>query len=185
MEFTQAEMRDLVLMSYRLLETIPYPKPNKEGKYEIQSRNKLKSLPEALREQQDPAAAIAHFTKWAAYSLPRAERREVEARMVGYLDMLLKCIAEIEKDEKVQNSGDYSRVVEKVSYLLGYTNWSADAVCGMFTHFGNDEPELRNRLTRMLNAELGMVGAGGESERILKAIMSLKRQDNTHNRGRY
>lgn len=182
MEFTQEEMRELVLMSYRLLETIPCPKLN-NNKYEIPSRNKLKSLPGALREQRDPAAAIAHFTKWAAYFLPRAERKEVGVRMVKYFDALLECIVKIKESEKKGGDVDYNRVLEKISYLLGYTNWSADAICGMFTHFGGDKQELRSRLKNMLDAELGILDAKGESERILEAIMNLKQCKNAHTPG--
>lgn len=67
------EMKDIVLGSYELLVELPPPKKDAD-KYEIVSRNKLKNLPEALRENQKDADNIIHFVKYASYFLPRAER---------------------------------------------------------------------------------------------------------------
>lgn len=162
------EMKEIVLSSYELLVKLPSPTPPKSerDKYEIASRNKLKTLPEALRENTDDAANITHFVKYASYFLPRAERSEREERiMLPFLDLLLNKVKEIENKES-----DPKKAVQQLKYLIGYTNWNADAVCAIFTTSKSDD-EIKRRLQTMLGAELDVVGAKDSVEKIVSEIM--------------
>ena len=69
-EFSSEELRELVKDSYELMLSIPGPQ-----KYEIKSRSKLKTLPEALYEFEDAQSSITHFVKSAAYFLPRSDSK--------------------------------------------------------------------------------------------------------------
>lgn len=154
MEFSKEELKEIVISSYELLIRIPQPQL-KEGKYELSSRNKFKTLPEALREIPDESASITHFVKTASYFLPRAERGGKDDKaMLPFLDLLLSKVKEIGDKES-----DPERRIEKIKYLIGYTNWNADSVITIFNAFKNDDNEIRKRLQTMLGAELGIIGA--------------------------
>jgi len=176
------EMKEIVLGSYELLVKLPPPKPpiKDEGKYEIASRNKLKNLPEALRENDKDADNITHFVKYASYFLPRAERSDKDdPNLLTFLDLLLIKVKEIENKET-----DASEAVNKIKYLIGYVNWNADAVLTIFTASKSDD-EIKKRLQTMLGAELEIVGAKDSVEKIVSEIIEWKRRysDNKMQRG--
>lgn len=170
MVFSKDELKEIAIGSYELLIKIPAPKKNNtSGKFEIISRSKLKTLPEALKENEDPAASITHFVKTASYFLPRAERSgKDELVMLPFLDLLLNKVKEIENNEQ-----DTKKALEKIKYLIGYTNWNADAVCTILTASKSDE-ETKRRLQTMLGAELDIVGAKDHVEKIVSDIMKWK-----------
>ncbi len=170
MEFSKDELKEITLGSYELLVKIPAPEPNNKGEFEIKSRNKLKTLPESLREILDPSAAITHFVKTASYFLPRAEKGgKDEIVMLPFLDLLLNKVREIETTEK-----DPEKAREKIKYLIGYTNWNADAVCTIFTAAKGNDSEVKRRLLTMLGAELEIIGAKDNVEKIMSEILKWK-----------
>jgi len=161
-EFDKDELGKIVLDSYDLMLSIPYP--NKKGdKYEIQSRSKLKNLPEALREFEDPRSAVVHFVKSASYFLPRSGND-----LNDFLSMLLTKVRKIQDEES-----DPEKVREKIRYLIGYSNWGMDAVCNIFSKAGRDD-KIRDRLQNMVRAELLIVGEDGSVDRIVSDIMHWK-----------
>lgn len=169
------EMKEIVLGSYELLVKLPSPRPPKRDgdNYEIASRNKLKNLHEALRENEKDADNITHFVKYASYFLPRAERGERgDLILLPFLDLLLKKVKEIKTKEI-----DATEAVNKIKYLIGYANWNVDAVLTIFTA-SNSEDEIRNRLQTMLGAELEIVGAKDNVERIVSEIIAWKQHNN-------
>lgn len=167
-EFTKDELRDLVRDSYDLMLSIPSPKYN-GNKYEIQSRSKLKNLPEALREFEEPTSAITHFVKSAAYFLPRSDTK-------GSFDELLEVL--LAKVKKIQdNDSDPERVREKIRYLIGYSNWSMDAVCYIFTEASNDN-EMKERLKNMVSAELSILDGDEYVDGIVDRILKWKPENN-------
>ncbi|PKL59044.1 MAG: hypothetical protein CVV34_00035 [Methanomicrobiales archaeon HGW-Methanomicrobiales-5] len=161
------EMKYIVLGSYELLVELPSPKNNGD-KYEIASRNKLKNLPEALRDKQNDAENITHFVKYASYFLPRAEGRDKPNILLPFLDLLLTKVRDIENKET-----DAGEVVKNIKYLIGYTNWNMDAVCTIFTA-SKDDNEIKKRLQTMLGAELEIVGAKDSVEKIVSEIIKWK-----------
>lgn len=177
-EFTQEELRDLVLTGYdlALLTKLEFSqKDNNPRKYEIKSRNKIKTLPEALREFDDPAMAITHFVKNAAYFLPRADSGggKQNAIFIPFLDLLLKKV----NDYSSQNDNP-EHIRKKIQYLIGYGNWSSDSLCFIFSSV--PEKEIRDRVTRMLKAELTLVGGKDNVSTLVDRIMRWK---NTVNEG--
>jgi len=166
------EMKEIVLGSYELLVKLPSPEPprSERDKYEIASRSKLKTLPEALRENNDPADNLTHFVKYASYFLPRAEKSERDDPiLLPFLDLLLIKVREIENKES-----DPEEAVQKLKYLIGYTNWNVDAVCTIFTASKNDD-EIKKRLQTMLGAELDVVGAKDKVDKIVSEILMWKK----------
>lgn len=163
-EFKPDELKELVKDSYELMLSIPKPKPNNKEKYEIESRSKLKNLPEALREFDDNAeASVTHFVKSASYFLPRSDKSDLS----DFLTVLL------EKVNKIQESEDNpERVREKIRYLIGYSNWGMDAICNIFskTHGTETEKRIRN----MIGAEFRILGADDDVSRIVSQIMKWK-----------
>ncbi|MBU4373709.1 MAG: hypothetical protein KJ714_04565, partial [Euryarchaeota archaeon] len=150
MEFSKDDLKEIVLSSYELLVKIPAPELKSNGKFEIQSRSKLKNLPESLREMEDASAGITHFVKTASYFLPRAEKGgRDDIIMQPFLDLLLNKVIGIQSKEK-----NAERAKETIKYLLGYTNWNVDAVCTIFTASKGDNNEIKRRLQTMLGAEL-------------------------------
>ncbi len=148
-------------------EFCPKAPKSERDKYEIASRNKLKTLPESLKEIRDPAASIMHFVKTASYFLPRAERSgKDDVVMLPFLDLLLNKVKDIENKEP-----DPEKAMEKIKYLIGYTNWNADAVCTIFTASRSDD-EVKKRLQTMLSAELDIVGAKENAGKIVSDIMN-------------
>lgn len=160
-EFNNEELKELVLDSYDLMLSIP--SPSKRDKYEIKSRGKIKNLPEALREFEDPQSSVTHFIKSATYFLPRSD-----SKLSDFLDTLLEKVQKIQATE-----GDPERIREKIRYLIGYNNWGMDAVCFIFKETENDN-EIRNRLQKMIGAELKAVGAEENASDIVGEIMKWK-----------
>jgi hypothetical protein len=165
-EFSKEELKGIVLDSYALLVELPAP-VKKRDKYEIASRSKLKNLPEALREMQDPSAAVTHFVKNAAYFLPRAERgSRMDSGFDKILTGLLERVSLYSKQEK-----DPEQVRRKIQYLIGYLNWGADSICVLMTATDPDVNELERRLRTMLSAEFAIIGAEPDLERVKKSVM--------------
>mgnify|MGYP001377265699 CR=1 FL=1 len=160
-EFNNEELRELVLDSYDLMLSIP--SPSKRDKYEIKSRGKIKNLPEALREFEDPQSSVTHFIKSATYFLPRSD-----SKLSDFLDTLLEKVQKIQATEK-----DPERIREKIRYLIGYNNWGMDAVCYIFKETENDN-EVKIRLQRMIGAEMKTVGAEENVSAIVEKIMKWK-----------
>ena len=161
LEFKSEELRELVLDSYDLMLSIP--SPSKREKYEIKSRGKIKNLPEALREFEDPQSSVTHFIKSATYFLPRSD-----SKLSDFLDTLLEKVQKIQKTEE-----NPERIREKIRYLIGYNNWGMDAVCYVFKETENDN-EVRNRLQKMIGAEMKAVGAEENVPVIVEKIMKWK-----------
>ncbi len=159
-ELNKNELKDLLLDSYELISKIPPPKP---PKYEVQSRSKLKNLPEALRELSDPEAAVMHFVKSASYFLPRSD-----ANLRDYLDLMLKKVQKIQTSES-----DPEKIREKIKYLIGYSNWGMDAVCNIFKD-GSSDTEVRARLQNMIGAELKVLESTEERDKIVNDLMKWK-----------
>ncbi len=168
-EFKVEELRELVLDSYDLMLSIPSP-TYKEGKYEIKSRGKLKNLPEALREFEDPQSSITHFIKSASYFLPRSDSKD--SKLSDFLDTLLEKVKKIQDTEE-----DPERIRDKIRYLVGYNNWGMDAVCYIFGEAKNDT-EIKSRLLKMIGAEMKAVDAEGNSSEIVEKIMKWKKGGN-------
>jgi len=163
-EFNKEDLKDLVLDSYELMLKIPSPKA---PIFEIQSRTKLKTLPEALREFEDAQASVVHFVKSASYFLPRSD-----SSLTDFLDMLLI------KVQKIQSSESNPELVrEKIRYLIGYSNWSMDAVCNIFKKTQGDH-EVKRRLENMVGAELKVLGQESSSSKIVDDIMKWKEGSN-------
>jgi hypothetical protein len=165
-ELNKNELKEILLDSYELILKIPSPEKTKEGKYEIPSRSKLKNLPEALREFEDPEAAVMHFVKSSSYFLPRANTKT--ENFTNYLKRMLEDVQKIQKKEK-----DPEKVREKIKYLIGYSNWGMDAVCNIFNLKITDD-EIRNRLKSMIGAELKVLGNSEEVDKIVNDLMKWK-----------
>ncbi len=164
MQMNAEELREIVIKSYKL--TVLMPKPSKkEGKYAIESRSKFKSLPEALRQMEDASASITHFVKSAAYFLPRKDAGTRPDQMLPFMDRLLEYVNEL------NGSGvDAEKVREKLQYLIGYANWNADAICAVLTANGGDKAKSEGTIRNMLEAELKVVGAGDEVEKVFELV---------------
>lgn len=170
-ELDKNELKEILLDSYELISKIPPPRP---PKYEVQSRSKLKNLPEALRELSDPEAAVMHFVKSASYFLPRSD-----SNLRDYLDLMLKKVQKIQSNEN-----DPEKVREKIKYLIGYSNWGMDAVCNIFKD-GSSDTEVRSRLQNMIGAELKVLGSTEERDKIVNEIMKWKATATENRGGRY
>lgn len=160
-EFKVEELRELVLDSYDLMLSIP--SPSKRDRYEIKSRGKIKNLPEALREFEDPQSSVTHFVKSATYFLPRSD-----SKLSGFLDTLLEKVRKVQETEEAPE-----RIREKIRYLIGYNNWGMDAVCYIFKETENDN-EVRNRLQKMIGAEMKAVNAEEKASALVEKIMGWK-----------
>lgn len=158
-DFQKDELKELVLSSYDLMLSIQ----DMDRNYVIQSRTKLKNLPEALREFDDASSSVIHFVKSASYFLPRSD-----AKMNAYLTKLLESVKRIQ-----DNENDPERVKEMIRYLIGYSNWSMDAVCNIFKK-SEDDGEIRNRLKTMVGAELKMLDGEEHVDEIVSRIMKWK-----------
>jgi hypothetical protein len=158
-EFKPGELKELVLSSYDLMLSIE----DLDKNYMVQSRSKLKNLPESLREFEDARSSVVHFVKSAAYFLPRSD-----AKLNKYLTQLLISV------NKIQNSQhDPEKVREMIRYLIGYSNWSMDSVCTIFKKAG-DDTEVRKRLKTMVAAEMDIVGGSEHVDNIVNNIMKWK-----------
>lgn len=167
-EFNKDELKKLVLDSYQLMLKIPKPRP---PNFEIKSRSKLKNLSEALREFEDPSVAVTHFVKSASYFLPRSD-----SNLTDFLDMLLIKVQEIQSSET-----NPKKIQKKIGYLIGYSNWSMDAVCHIFKNIRKDE-EVKQRLQAMVGAELKVLDAEDEASKIVQEIMQWKAGSNIRRR---
>lgn len=168
--FSKDKLKEIVISSYELLVKIPAPELKSNGKFEIQSRSKLKNLPESLMEIEDASAGITHFVKAASYFLPRADKGgRDDIIMQPFLELLLNKVIGIQSREN-----DPKRARENIKYLLGYTNWNIDAVCTIFTASKGDIIEIKRRLQTMLGAELNIIGAAESTEKIVSDILKWK-----------
>ena len=164
-EFNGDELKDLVLDSYELMLEIPNPRP---PSFEIKSRSKLKNLSEALREFDDDASAsVTHFVKSASYFLPRSD-----SELTGFLNMLLLKVQKIQSSES-----NPEKIQKKIGYLIGYSNWSMDAICHIFKSVREDD-EIKKRLQTMVGAELKILGAEDKASGIVSNIMQWKAGSN-------
>lgn len=164
-EFNKEELKELVLDSYELMLKIPNPRP---PIFEIKSRSKLKNLSEVLREFDDDASAsITHFVKSASYFLPRSD-----SELTDFLDMLLQKVLKIQSSES-----NPEKIQKKIGYLIGYSNWSMDAVCHIFKIIREDD-EVEKRLQTMVGAELKILGADDKTSEIVRDIMQWKAGSN-------
>jgi hypothetical protein len=168
-EFKVEELRELVLDSYDLMLSIP--SPSKRDRYEIKSRGKIKNLPEALREFEDPQSSVTHFVKSATYFLPRSD-----SKLSGFLDTLLEKVRKVQETEE-----DPERIREKIRYLIGYNNWGMDAVCYIFKETENDN-EVRIRLQKMIGAEMKAVNAEEKASVLVEKIMGWKAKEEDRRR---
>ena len=167
-EFNKEDLRELVLDSYELMLKIPNPSP---PNFEIKSRSKLKNLSEALREFEDAPASVTHFVKSASYFLPRSD-----SNLTDFLDMLLIKVQKIQLSES-----NPERVQKKIGYLIGYSNWSMDAICNIFKQTFKQafkqtrrDEEVKQRLQTMVGSELMVLGAEDDASRIVDDIMRWK-----------
>jgi hypothetical protein len=169
-EFTPEELKEIVLDSYHLVTTLPSPMENKKsGKYEIKSRSKLKNLPEALREFQDPSASITHFVKNAAYFLPRAERGSGTDE--GFSN-LLPALIEIVSHYTAQKEKSPEHIRQKIVYLIGYLNWGSDSICNLMSVSDGSDQVLERRMRMMVSAELSLTGAEEDLENTIGSLMA-------------
>jgi hypothetical protein len=166
-EFERDELKEIVLDSYNLIVTLPEPQKKVGGKWEINSRNKLRTIPESLREFQDPSAAITHFVKNAAYFLPRAERGSGTDKMFN--ELLSKLVDTVSRYSKKSGSPEHIR--QKLVYLIGYLNWGSDSICVLMTA-SRDEQEFELRLKAMLAAEFSIIGADSELGKVTDAVIT-------------
>ncbi|OPY38407.1 MAG: hypothetical protein A4E35_00830 [Methanoregula sp. PtaU1.Bin051] len=165
-EFQREELKEIILDSYNLILTLPSLQLNKRKEWEIKSRSKLRTLPEALREFQDPSASITHFVKNTAYFLPRAERGSGTDKTFN--ELLSKLLDTVSKYSKRTDSPEHIR--QKLVYLIGYLNWGSDSICVLKNVSHNDQREFERRLKAMLFAEFRIVGADSEVEKMVQAI---------------
>ena len=168
-EFNGDELKDLVLDSYELMLEIPNPRP---PSFEIKSRSKLKNLSEALHEFGDDddasaSASVTHFVKSASYFLPRSD-----SELTGFLNMLLIKVQKIQSSES-----NPEKIQKKIGYLIGYSNWSMDAICHIFKSVREDD-EVKKRLQTMVGAELKILGAEDKASGIVSNIMQWKAGSN-------
>lgn len=162
-------------------------KSSAEGiKYEIENRTKIISLIEGLRQFDDPGMAVLHFVKYAEYFLPRSdfyktldvlltmvnrakEREEVRIRQrakgIGKKDP-----AKYEKIEAMRKES-LPRIREQIQYLIGYTCWSMDALCEIFTECNKSGKEVEEHVRRMIKIEFEIIGAPDDVDKTVEKIM--------------
>ncbi len=116
-----------------------------------------------MREFEDAPASVTHFVKSASYFLPRSD-----SNLTDFLDMLLIKVQKIQLSES-----NPERVQKKIGYLIGYSNWSMDAICNIFKQTRRDE-EVKQRLQTMVGSELMVLGAEDDASRIVDDIMRWK-----------
>ncbi len=142
-------------------------KKTKEGKYEIESRTKLKSLVEAIRQHDKPEDSVLHFIKYAEYFLPRSKFYET-------LGVLLEKI----KDTKERNENKETIKIE-IQYVIGYALWAVDALCNIFKESKNNE-EVRRHVKMMLDTEFEIAEMKDEDKKskIVDAIFEWYNEAN-------
>lgn len=161
-QFDSEELRELVKDSYDLMLSIPGPD---QKKFEIGSRSKLKNLPEALNEFEDDArSSITHFVKSAAYLLPRSDNK-----LSGFLDILLSKVQKIQRSEN-----DPEKIREKIRYLIGYSNWSMDAICNILKECHKSNIDPQDKIRNMISAEFKILGAEEDIDKFVNKIIRWK-----------
>ena len=163
-------------------------KSSAEGiKYEIENRTKIISLIEGLRQFDDPGMAVLHFVKYAEYFLPRSdfyktldvlltvvnrakEREEMRIRRKARgLDK--KDPAKYEKIKAMEKESP-PRIREQIQYLIGYTCWSMDALCEIFTECNKSGNEVEDHVKRMIKIEFEIIGATDDVDKTVEKIMN-------------
>jgi hypothetical protein len=82
--------------------------------------------------------------------------------------MLLSKVQKIQREES-----DPEKIRERIRYLIGYSNWSMDAVCNIFGMSASDQ-QVRERVHTMVNAELGLIDREKDVDIIVDKIMKWK-----------
>ncbi|MDD1724400.1 MAG: hypothetical protein LUQ07_04655 [Methanospirillum sp.] len=174
MQIKANELKQLVLWSYELTALMPAPRMERE-KYTIDSRNKFKSLPEALRQMEDASASVTHFVKSAAYFLTRKEGKGNPQQMMAFTEMLLERVKQL-------NDGSHEPgwVREQLKYLIGYANWNADAVCAILTASAGDRERGMELIRKMLEAELQVIGATDQVQQVYDLLKGWTKRDGSH-----
>jgi len=139
----EMNVKDVLKDSYDLLiEGIINDAKWKKGKYEIESRTKLKSLMEALRQHDTPEDNILHFIKYSEYFLPRSGFNKT-------LNLLLNKISNIEKRNK-----DKKNALNEIKHTVGYTLWTADGLCNIFTETSKEgDGKVKEHVKKMIDTE--------------------------------
>ena len=163
-------------------------KSGAEGsKYEIENRTKIISLIEGLRQFDDPGMAVLHFVKYAEYFLPRSdfyktldvlltmvnrakEREEVRIRQ-GAKGIGKKDPVKYEKIEAMRKESP-PRIREQIQYLIGYTCWSMDALCEIFTECDKSGKDVEEHVRRMIKIEFEIIGAPDDVDNTVEKIMN-------------
>lgn len=131
--------------------------------YEIESRTKIKSLIEGLRQFDEADKAVLHFVKYAEYYLPRSKLHRM-------LDVLLETVGRIQ--QRTERSEDYEDVREQIQYLIGYTCWSMDALCEIFKECDRNGKDVEKHVKRMIETEFGVIGASDRVDATVDKIMN-------------
>ena len=136
--------------------------------YGIDSKTKIKSLNEGLRQFEEPEAAVTHFIKYAEYTLPRSN-------LNWTLNIMLKCIAGLRRQ-----TDDFGIIKERIKYTIGYMAWSLEGILNVLNTTHNEgEDALRRELEAMVLTELNVSGTQGlDPDGIVRAIMQWKNEAN-------
>ena len=169
-------------------------KSTKEGgreysKYEIENRTKIKSLIEGIRQFDDPEMAVLHFVKYAEYFLPRSDfyktldtllimvnrAKDREEARIGRKakEISKKDPDKYKKIEAIRRKETPTRIREQIQYLIGYTCWSMDALCEIFTECDKSGKDVEEHIRRMIKIEFGIIGAPDDDvDKTVEKIMN-------------
>jgi len=131
----------------------------KDKKWGLESKTKLKSLIEGLRQFEDPNNSILHFIKFAEYSLPRSHLDKT-------LIELLNAVKELREDES-----DPELLKKKLHYLLGYINWSIETFLNVLN---SDEKNVKENLRTILMTEGAIIDYEEGIEEKVKELIEWK-----------
>jgi len=123
----------------------------RRDKFEIDARSKIKNLSLALTQFDDPRASFLHFIKYACYFLPRSNLHKGDT---DFMTPLLEAIEVIEKNSK--NGSSYQDELEQLSYLVGYTAWTLDALVEIFNS-SKESSEVEKKVHTMLKTEFSLL----------------------------
>jgi len=169
-DLTADELKVLISDSYALILKLKLERKDfPSQQYSVSSRNKIKNLAEALREMDEPGAAIPHFIKNAAYSLPRAERGGHDNKFLPFLDLLIQTVNRISQTEPV-----LERRRKKIQYLIGYINWGAESLCTIFAA-NETRTEAQRQVSDMIKAEYSVLStapSNQETQRLVDNLMT-------------
>ncbi len=127
---------------------------SKEYKYVLKNRTKLKSLMEALRQHHDSGDNILHFIKYSEYFLPRSEFDKT-------ISVLLEKVNCIEK-----RNTDKKKALIEIKYAVGYTLWTVDALCNIFTECSKSNAnKVKEHVKMMIDAEFAIAGVKDEDKK--------------------